>query len=129
MISSKHSFLITVTITVALLSATTTTAKLLCAKKLAQLKQCAKKPSTSCCKALKAVTKHLSCLCQLYENPTVLPNLGNNVNKALGPLLESCKIRGDVTACKAAKDTSGVSRVAWTGMSSLLVLFASFVLA
>ncbi|XP_060211092.1 non-specific lipid transfer protein GPI-anchored 9-like [Lycium barbarum] len=134
MISSKHFFLITLTITVALLSATTTTAQLpSCASKLAPCAQYlkSKKPPASCCNPLKeAVTKDHACLCKLYENPnpTSLSSLGINVTQALDLLPKYCKIRGDVTACKA-KNKNGVSRVAWTGMSSLLVLFASFVLA
>ncbi|XP_059276029.1 non-specific lipid transfer protein GPI-anchored 7-like [Lycium ferocissimum] len=144
----KQSFLITVTITVALLSATTTTAQQPeCASKLVPcapyLNSTKPKPPASCCDPLReAVTTDLACLCKLYENPTLLPSLGINVTLAIG-LPKYCNIPGDVTACKAAapssgspskttpaaKDKSGVSRVAWTGMSSLLVLFASFVLA
>ncbi|XP_060207261.1 non-specific lipid transfer protein GPI-anchored 7-like [Lycium barbarum] len=142
MISSKHLFLITV----ALLSVTTTQAQQPdCASKLVP---CAPylnstKPPASCCDPLReAVTDDLACLCKLYGNPTLLPSLGINVTQAIG-LPKYCNIPGDVSACKAAspssrspskttpaaKEKSGVSRVAWTGMSSLLVLFASFVLA
>ncbi|XP_055821347.1 non-specific lipid transfer protein GPI-anchored 7-like [Solanum dulcamara] len=147
MLSSKLYWLTTVAFTAVLLSATTTEAQTQdCASKLVP---CASylnstKPPASCCDPLReAVTKDLPCLCKLYENPTVLPSLGINVTQAIG-LPKYCNIPGDVTACKAAapsssspsekappaaKDKNGVSRVAWTGMSSLLVLFASFILA
>ncbi|KAK4365242.1 hypothetical protein RND71_016600 [Anisodus tanguticus] len=150
MISSKLSFLITVAITAALLSATTTEAQTpSCASKLVP---CADylnstKPPASCCDPLKeAVTKDLDCLCKLYENPTLLTTLGINVTQAIG-LPKYCNIPGDVSACKAAapksssspsgttpatpaaKDKNGVSRIACIRVSSLLMLFASFMLA
>ncbi|CAN4077905.1 unnamed protein product [Withania somnifera] len=147
MFSSKLSWLIMV----ALLSATTITEAQTpsCASKLVP---CAPflnstKPPDSCCTPLReAVTNDLPCLCKLYQNPTLLPSLGINVTQAIG-LPKFCNIPGDVTACNkaaapssnsssssektppATKDKNGVSRVTWTGISSLLVLFASFVLA
>lgn len=150
MLSSKVSWLITAAITAVLLSATTTEAQPSCASKLVP---CASylnstKPPASCCDPLReAVTKDLQCLCKLYENPTFLSTMGINVTQAIG-LPKYCNIPGDVTACKAVapsssspsekappvvtpatKDKNGVSSVTWTGMSSLLMLFASFVLA
>ncbi|CAN4127556.1 unnamed protein product [Withania somnifera] len=154
MLSTKFSWLITVAITAVLLLTTTKTKAQTpsCASKLVP---CAPflnstKPPDSCCTPLReAVTNDLQCLCKLYQNPTLLPSLGINVTQAIA-LPKYCNIRGDVAACNkaaapssnssspsektplitpATKDKNGVSRVAWTGISSLLVLFASFVLA
>lgn len=103
MLSSKLSWLITVAIMAALLSATTTEAQTpSCASKLVP---CAPflnstKPPASCCDPLReAVTKDLQCLCNLYENPALLISLGINVTQAIG-LPKYCNIPGDVTACK-----------------------------
>nr|XP_025888200.1 lipid transfer-like protein VAS isoform X2 [Solanum lycopersicum] len=152
MFSSKFSWLITVAISAALLSATITDAQTTsCASKLvpcAPFLNSTSKPLASCCDPLReAVTKDLQCICKLFENPTLLPSLGINVTQVIA-LLKNCNIPGNVNTCKAAapsssspsgktppvttpasKDKNGVSTVAWTGMSSLLMLFASFVLA
>ncbi|PHU28429.1 hypothetical protein BC332_00522 [Capsicum chinense] len=152
MLTSRFTWLITVALTAALLSAATTSAQTppSCASKLvpcAPFLNSTKPPATCCDPLREAVTKDLDCLCKLYENPTLLPSLGINVTQAIG-LPKYCDIPGDVSACKAAapgssspsekappvttsasKDKNGVSKVAWTGMSSLVVLIASFVLA
>ncbi|KAH0643131.1 hypothetical protein KY290_034738 [Solanum tuberosum] len=161
------SWLITVAITAALLSATITDAQTTsCASKLIPCEpflNSTSKPSASCCDPLReAVTEDLQCICKLFENPTLLPSLGINITQVIA-LLKNCNIPGDVNTCKAggpsspspskgtspaaapsssspsektppvttpaSKDKNGVSTVAWTGMSSFLVLFASFVLA
>nr|GMD52028.1 lipid transfer-like protein VAS [Ipomoea batatas] len=57
------------------------------------------KPPASCCDALKeSVTKELSCLCNLYNNPEVLKSLGVNITEAL-QLPKHCGISNDVSAC------------------------------
>ncbi|CAK9171151.1 unnamed protein product [Ilex paraguariensis] len=97
-------------------------------------------PPPSCCGPLADTVKNdLQCLCNLYETPGLLAQLGINITKALA-LTGHCGIPGDLSACNAAAPTSssvphppGVpgnngNRMAWTGMSGLLLLCASAVL-
>ncbi|XP_060179982.1 non-specific lipid transfer protein GPI-anchored 7-like [Lycium barbarum] len=106
----------------------------------------ATKPPAECCDPLReAITKDLDCLCKLYENPSLLPSLGINVTQALA-LPKACNITGDTSACKGSapgpgsealpppatpggKDGNNVNRFTWSGMSILLVLCASLMLA
>ncbi|XP_009627049.1 non-specific lipid transfer protein GPI-anchored 7-like [Nicotiana tomentosiformis] len=151
MFSSKMSALITVVVTVAIMAATVAEAQTpSCAAKLVP---CAPylnstKPPAECCDPLKeAITNELDCLCKLYENPTVLPSFGINITQALA-LPKACNIPGDLSSCNGnaapgpgsetlpppatpggKNDSNGVNKIAWTGTSSLFVLFASLVLA
>nr|GMD57087.1 lipid transfer-like protein VAS [Ipomoea batatas] len=55
------------------------------------------KPPASCCDALKeSVTKELSCLCNLYNNPEVLKSLGVNITEAL-QLPKHCAFNGGIS--------------------------------
>ncbi|KAJ8538678.1 hypothetical protein K7X08_029974 [Anisodus acutangulus] len=143
------SVLITVAFTVAIMATTAADAETpSCASKLVP---CAPflnnpKPPAECCDPLReAITNDLDCLCKLYENPTLLPSLGINITQALA-LPKACNIPGDISSCKGAApgpssalpppatpggkdDNNGVKKFAWTGMSSLLVLCASLMLA
>lgn len=60
------------------------------------------KPPSSCCDPLEqAVTKQLTCLCNLYNDPGLLASFGINVTQALG-LPGLCGIPGNIVACTGA---------------------------
>ncbi|KAL3498689.1 hypothetical protein ACH5RR_041421 [Cinchona calisaya] len=97
-------------------------------------------PPASCCDPIKeAVTKELDCLCKLYEDPQFLAGLGINITQAL-KLPGYCGIPGNVSACNKASAPgsaaqppppvpgNGVGKIGGTGLSSLLLLWASFML-
>uniref|UniRef100_A0A5B7BIU8 Putative lipid transfer-like protein VAS n=1 Tax=Davidia involucrata TaxID=16924 RepID=A0A5B7BIU8_DAVIN len=98
-------------------------------------------PPASCCDPLReAVTQERDCLCNLYNTPGLLASFGINVTQAV-LLAGHCNIPGDLSACKNASaplpppsvpggndSDSGVGRIAWTGMSSLVLFWASMML-
>ncbi|KAL6986077.1 hypothetical protein U1Q18_019444 [Sarracenia purpurea var. burkii] len=100
-------------------------------------------PPTACCDSLKeAITTQLSCICNLYNTPGLLASLGINVTEAV-TLPHRCNLTGDLSACtKASSPNSssepppatpgngknGVGKIAWTGISSMLLFSASLVL-
>ncbi|CAN4075979.1 unnamed protein product [Withania somnifera] len=107
------------------------------------------KPPAECCNPLReAITDDLDCLCKLYENPTLLPSLGINVTQALA-LPKACNIPGDLSACTKGgapgpssqaspppatpgggrDDNNGANKFVWSGMSIILVLCVSLMLA
>ncbi|KAI5655647.1 hypothetical protein M9H77_32834 [Catharanthus roseus] len=99
-------------------------------------------PPSTCCDPLReAVTNELDCLCNLYANPTLFRQLGINVTKAL-LLPQRCNIPGDISACRASspggspstpgsttpatpRPGNGVGKIASSGLSSLLLIWAS----
>ncbi|XP_059657463.1 non-specific lipid transfer protein GPI-anchored 7-like [Cornus florida] len=97
-------------------------------------------PPASCCDPLKeAVTNELSCLCTLYNTPGLLTYLGINITDALA-LPGHCGVSGDLSACSNATAPTAstepppgvpgndVSRIASTGLSSLILFWASVML-
>ncbi|PSS11500.1 Lipid transfer-like protein [Actinidia chinensis var. chinensis] len=102
-------------------------------------------PPSSCCEPLReAVTKEITCLCNLYNTPGLLASFGINITQAL-LLPGRCKISGDLNSCVKASaptspsssepppatpgnDKNGVDRIAGTGISSLLLFWASLML-
>ncbi|KAL3499512.1 hypothetical protein ACH5RR_038605 [Cinchona calisaya] len=151
MVSSKMSSMITVVLMIVVI--TTTTTKVVegqpdtsCA---ANLVPCgnylnSSSPPPSCCNPLKqAVTNQLPCLCNLYENPALWAGLGINITQAL-KLPGDCGVSVNISLCSKAqapspsskpppavpggKQGNGVSKMAGTGLSSLLLLLASLML-
>ncbi|GFZ06971.1 hypothetical protein Acr_18g0011410 [Actinidia rufa] len=56
-------------------------------------------PPSSCCEPLReAVTKEMTCLCNLYNTPGLLASFGINITQAL-LLPGRCKIPGDLNSC------------------------------
>ncbi|XP_057462049.1 non-specific lipid transfer protein GPI-anchored 7-like [Actinidia eriantha] len=102
-------------------------------------------PPSSCCEPLReAVTKEMTCLCNLYNTPGLLASFGINITQAL-LLPGRCKIPGDLNSCVKASapispsssepppatpgnDKNGADRIAWTRTSSLLLFWASLML-
>ncbi|KDP25614.1 hypothetical protein JCGZ_20770 [Jatropha curcas] len=96
-------------------------------------------PPSTCCNPIKeAVNTERACLCNLYNTPGLLSGFGINVTQALG-LTKRCGVSTDLSACsKAEAPTAGAgtpppgvpgndgSRMAWTGFSSLVLLWASY---
>ncbi|KAJ0049413.1 hypothetical protein Pint_15945 [Pistacia integerrima] len=96
------------------------------------------KPDNDCCSNIRnAVQNELKCLCTLYTTPGLLQSFNVTVAQAL-KLTNECNVPTDINACKssAASPTSGPGtvpggdsgdgeRVAWTGVTSLLLFCAS----
>lgn len=111
-----------------------------CAEKLvgcASFLNSTTKPPASCCDPLQeAVTKELTCLCNLYNNPNLLKSFGINVTEALG-LPTLCGIPGDdISACpgptsspsppkSGSSPKNNVGRAASTGIFGLLLIWIS----
>ncbi|XP_055819665.1 non-specific lipid transfer protein GPI-anchored 7-like [Solanum dulcamara] len=145
MFSSKMFVLISMALTTAIIEADAQTPPS-CASKLVP---CAPylsnpRPPADCCDPLReAITNDLDCLCKLYENPTLLPSLGINITQALA-LPKACNIPGDTSACNkgapgpssqtlpppaTGNDNNGVNKFTWSGMSILLVVCVSLMVA
>ncbi|KAJ4846542.1 hypothetical protein Tsubulata_013544 [Turnera subulata] len=78
-------------------------------------------PPANCCNPIKeAVTKDLTCLCNLYNDPNLLASLNVNVTQAI-ELTGRCNIPADISQCKGVPGNDG-SRMAWTGFTSLCLL-------
>ncbi|XP_019179530.1 PREDICTED: lipid transfer-like protein VAS [Ipomoea nil] len=105
-------------------------------------------PPPSCCDPLKeALTKELPCICALFSDKQLLIGLGVDISQAIN-LPKHCGMSSINNACKPAdeaptphssaslpppataggKDDNGVGKIAWTGVSSLLVLGTSLML-
>ncbi|KAF6152626.1 hypothetical protein GIB67_013073 [Kingdonia uniflora] len=100
------------------------------------------KPPDSCCTPLKeAVIKQHKCLCDLYENPSLLKAFNINITQAL-ELPQYCGVSADVSSCSKVaaptvspppppppgvpgNDGSSLSKMTWTGVSSLLLFWVS----
>ncbi|MCL7035684.1 hypothetical protein MKW94_024983 [Papaver nudicaule] len=104
------------------------------------------KPPESCCKPLRDTVKtQRKCLCDLYEDPSLLPALGINVTQALG-LPKYCGVTSDTSLCSKAEapapmsakspppppggvaggdGKNGATQMAWMGFSSLVVFWAA----
>ncbi|KAK4843781.1 hypothetical protein QYF36_012556 [Acer negundo] len=114
-----------------------------CASKLTQcavfITNATSKPDTSCCNSIKnAVTNELPCLCTLYTTPGLLATLKINVTDALR-VSHDCNVNTDLSTCAKiaapppvtspgvpGRDGNGAgSRVAWTGITSILLFWAS----
>ncbi|KAH7549566.1 hypothetical protein ACOSP7_025583 [Xanthoceras sorbifolium] len=116
-----------------------------CATKLAQcadfITNSTIKPDTACCNSIKdAVTNDLSCLCTLYTTPGLLASFNINVTDALR-VSRDCNVNTDLSVCNSTGtaaptpppgvpggDDNGAGRVAWTGITSLLLFWASMML-
>ncbi|KAF8012961.1 hypothetical protein BT93_I0966 [Corymbia citriodora subsp. variegata] len=62
-------------------------------------------PSNTCCNPLReAVSTVLACLCNLYNNPSLLTSLGINITQAL-QLTRECGISTDTGLCNASATT------------------------
>nr|GLL39334.1 lipid transfer-like protein VAS [Ipomoea trifida] len=84
------------------------------------------KPPASCCDALKeSVTKELSCLCNLYNNPELLKSLGVNITEAL-QLPKHCGISNDVSACDKASTPKCCGRFGVLAFKLLQLLMEVF---
>ncbi|KAI3918301.1 hypothetical protein MKX01_041621 [Papaver californicum] len=101
------------------------------------------KPPESCCKPLKETIKtQRKCLCDLYEDQSLLPVMGINVTQAL-LLPKYCGVSDDTSLCSKAEapapssatsppppgvagGTNGATQMAWTGFSSLALFWVSF---
>ncbi|OAY56652.1 non-specific lipid transfer protein GPI-anchored 7 isoform X2 [Manihot esculenta] len=95
-------------------------------------------PPESCCGSIKdAVKNDLTCLCNLYNTPGLLQSFNVNVTQAIA-LTKRCGVNADLTACgkDAAEPTAAIppppgvpgndgNKMAWTGFSGLLLLWAS----
>ncbi|KAJ9147766.1 hypothetical protein P3X46_029889 [Hevea brasiliensis] len=97
-------------------------------------------PPETCCGSIReAIKNDLSCLCNLYNTPGLLQSINVNVSQAIA-LTKRCGVNADLTACNKAESPTapnaavppppGVpgndgSRMAWTGFSGLLLLWAS----
>ncbi|KAK1304107.1 hypothetical protein QJS10_CPB11g00433 [Acorus calamus] len=78
------------------------------------------KPPESCCGPLtEAVTKELTCLCNLYNNPAIISAFKINITQALA-LPKLCGLSGNISACKTASgpSSSNPSPPATTGGGS-----------
>ncbi|KAK3224832.1 hypothetical protein Dsin_004694 [Dipteronia sinensis] len=113
-----------------------------CASKLADcavfISNSTIKPDTACCKSIAdAVANDLSCLCTLYNTPGVLSSFNISVTDALR-VSRDCNAGTDLSKCNSTasspmsppgvpgRDDNGAgSRVAWTGITSLLLFWAS----
>ncbi|RZC57880.1 hypothetical protein C5167_005180 [Papaver somniferum] len=102
------------------------------------------KPPESCCKPLKDTIKtQRKCLCDLYEDPTILPGFGINVTQAL-MLPTYCGVKDSVNLCSKAEapapsstttspppgvpgggGKNGATQMAWIGFSSLALFWAA----
>ncbi|OVA19537.1 Bifunctional inhibitor/plant lipid transfer protein/seed storage helical domain [Macleaya cordata] len=102
------------------------------------------KPPESCCKPLReTVLKQRKCLCDLYDEPSLLQSLGINITQAL-QLPQYCGVSADTSLCSKASapsptktpsppgvpggdNGSAASKMAWTGLSSLLLFWVSLI--
>uniref|UniRef100_A0A6N2JY27 Bifunctional inhibitor/plant lipid transfer protein/seed storage helical domain-containing protein n=1 Tax=Salix viminalis TaxID=40686 RepID=A0A6N2JY27_SALVM len=96
-------------------------------------------PPDGCCNPIKeAVKNELPCLCNIYNDPNLLPSIGVNVSQAV-LLSKRCGVSSDLTNCNASAPTpagtppgvpgkDGGSRMAWTGFSGLLTLLVAALL-
>ncbi|TXG51090.1 hypothetical protein EZV62_023614 [Acer yangbiense] len=96
------------------------------------------KPNEACCNSIKeAVANELPCLCTLYNTPGLLASLNISVTDALR-VSNDCNVKNGLSTCNSTAPTPvtppGVSgrdgngagnRVAWTGITSLLLFWAS----
>ncbi|CAA2980357.1 lipid transfer vas [Olea europaea subsp. europaea] len=63
-------------------------------------------PAPACCNAIReVVSTQLRCLCNLYNNPNLVP--GINMTQAL-ELPKHCNLSADTSRCKALSPTSSV---------------------
>ncbi|KAK1560075.1 hypothetical protein Q3G72_021867 [Acer saccharum] len=114
-----------------------------CASKLTQcavfINNATSKPNAECCNAIKeAVANELPCLCTLYNTPGLLASFNISVTDALR-VSNDCNVKNGLSTCNSAapptsvttpgvsgRDGNGAgSRVAWTGITSLLLFWAS----
>nr|GMD75023.1 lipid transfer-like protein VAS [Ipomoea batatas]GMD75024.1 lipid transfer-like protein VAS [Ipomoea batatas] len=105
-------------------------------------------PPPSCCDPLKeALTKELPCICAIFNDKQLLIGLGVDISQAIN-LPKHCGMSTITNACKPAdeaptphssaslpppataggKDDNGAGKIAWTGVSSLLVIATSLML-
>ncbi|KAK9147971.1 hypothetical protein Scep_006728 [Stephania cephalantha] len=100
------------------------------------------KPPESCCQPINdALRTQKACLCNLYNNPSLFRSLGINLTQALSIPLR-CGISNDVSSCKTSTpatpptasltppgvpggDKGGSSKMAWMGVSTILIFWAS----
>ncbi|RZC73328.1 hypothetical protein C5167_048809 [Papaver somniferum] len=104
------------------------------------------KPPESCCKPLKDTIKtQRKCLCDLYQDPTILPGFGINVTQAL-MLPTYCGVKDSVNLCSKAEapapssttttspppsgvpgggGKNGATQMAWIGFSSIALFWAA----
>ncbi|XP_054790600.1 non-specific lipid transfer protein GPI-anchored 7-like [Prosopis cineraria] len=97
-------------------------------------------PPSSCCNPIKeTVETQLACLCNLYATPGLLESFNINVTQAVA-LSRRCGVTSDLSNCKGSAPSpssttsttpattgsdNGAGRVAFTGLSFLLLFWAS----
>ncbi|XP_021293907.1 protein YLS3-like [Herrania umbratica] len=125
--------------------ATVTDAQPACASKLTPcfpfLNNATAKPTDDCCTPIKdTVANDLACLCNLYNDPALLSSLNITVAAALR-ISRECGVSTDISACNATSPTSspsppgqsggdsgGADRIAFTGITILLLSLAAVAL-
>ncbi|KAK8613996.1 hypothetical protein V6N13_122375 [Hibiscus sabdariffa] len=121
--------------------ATLTDAQTTCAQKLVScspyLNKATAKPRDDCCDPIReAVANELPCLCNLYNDPSLLASLNVTVTEALR-ISRECGIVTDLSACNATSPTSapappgqsgGADRIALAGVTTLLLFLVSIAL-
>ncbi|XP_027336876.1 lipid transfer-like protein VAS [Abrus precatorius] len=98
-------------------------------------------PPNSCCDPLKnAVATQLSCLCNLFNTPGLLQNFNISIDNAL-QLSRNCGVTSGISSCQKSStappptsggppatpggDKGGAGRVSFSGLSFLLLFWAS----
>ncbi|GLT78352.1 hypothetical protein SLA2020_498910 [Shorea laevis] len=100
-------------------------------------------PPASCCNPIKeTVANELTCLCNLYKDPNLLKSFNINVTDALR-LTRNCGVSTDLSVCsksqsptasavpppgQAGSDGAAADKIAWTGITSLLLFLATAIL-
>ncbi|XVF10774.1 hypothetical protein REPUB_Repub07fG0212000 [Reevesia pubescens] len=125
--------------------ATVTDAQATCAQSLVPcapyLNNATVRPQDDCCNPIRqAVANQLTCLCNLFSDPTLLSSFNVSVSEALR-ISRECGITTDLSACNATSPTSappppgqsggdngGADRIALTGITALFLFLVSIAL-
>ncbi|TYI91266.1 hypothetical protein E1A91_D03G180200v1 [Gossypium mustelinum] len=122
--------------------ATFTVAQETCAQSLVPcapyLNNATAQPQDDCCNPIKqAVETQLTCLCNLFNDPTLLSSFNVTVSEALRIALE-CGVTTDLSACNNATsptsappppgESGGADRIVLTGITTLFLFLASIAL-
>ncbi|XP_022737193.1 protein YLS3-like [Durio zibethinus] len=121
--------------------ATVTDAQATCAQQLVPcapyLNNATAQPGDDCCNPIRqAVATELSCLCNLYNDPSLLASFNITVAAALR-ISRECGITTNLSACNATSPTSAppppgqpgaAERIALTGLTAMFLFLVSIAL-